>query len=105
LLINRYISAPEPVDGLLGVTDQEQLAGHRCDIEPIALSGIVGRQKQEKLGLDRVRILKLVDKVMTEAPLQLLTHRRVAANQIASLDKQVEKIEPATTCLQFLVSS
>src|SRR5262249_22272718 len=44
------------------------------------------------------------DEVMRKVPLQLVTHRRVVADEIASLDEQVEEIEAAAARLQFLVS-
>src|SRR5690349_18288434 len=41
---------------------------------------------------------------MSKVPLQLITHRRVVADEIASLDEQVEEIEAAAARLEFLVS-
>src|SRR6516164_1755315 len=41
---------------------------------------------------------------MSKVPLQLVTHRRVVPDEIASLDKQVEEIEAAAARLEVLVS-
>src|SRR6516165_7103231 len=40
---------------------------------------------------------------MSKVPLQLVTHGRVVANEVAGLDEQVEKIKAAATRLEFLV--
>ena len=50
-LIERNIGTPEFVDGLLGVADEEQLAGRGMDGEPVGLGGIVRGEKQENGGL------------------------------------------------------
>ena len=101
--INRYVGASETIDRLLGITKEEEFAGNRRDVEPIVLLGIVGRKEQEKLSLDRVRILKLVNEVMREALLQLFAHGKIVANQITGLDEQVKEIEIAPARFEFLI--
>ena len=57
--------------------------------------GIVGREQQQDLGLQRIGILELVDEEMREALLQLPPHARVIANEITRLDEKIEEIETA----------
>jgi hypothetical protein len=65
-LIKGDIGTPETVDGLLGIGDDEELAGFGPDATPVVLDRVVGAQEQQDLGLDRVRVLKLVDEQMCE---------------------------------------
>ena len=51
----------------LGSPTRKSLPGIGETLSQSLSSGIVGGEQQEEFGLDRIRILKLVDKVMSEA--------------------------------------
>ena len=66
------VGAAEPVDRLLRIADDEQLAGHGRDVASSrSPSRIVGRQQQQDLGLDRIGVLELVDEDPRELRLQM----------------------------------
>jgi type I restriction enzyme, R subunit len=56
--------------------------------------------------LDRVRVLKLVDEVMSKVPLQLVTHRRVVADEItcARMHKRIMPLWKAKAAKMRAVS-
>ena len=66
-LVERNIGASEPVDGLLGIADQEELAGDRLDGMPVRLVRIVRGEQEEHLRLEGVCVLELVDEEMRKA--------------------------------------
>ena len=59
-----------------GSPTRKSLPGMGETLSQLVSSGLSAAKKQENLGLDRIRILKLIDEVMCEALLQLFTHRR-----------------------------
>ena len=95
LLVERDVGAPEAVDRLLRIADQEQLSGDGRTLRQSVSLGIVGREEQQDFGLERIGVLELVDEEVREALLQLAPHAGVAANEIARLDQEVEEIEAA----------
>src|SRR6185437_13606048 len=96
------IGTAEAVNGLLRITDHVQLARRGSRLLPVALRGILRGQKQQYFGLQRIGILKLVDKDAVIAPLQIAP-RRIVAQQVASVEQQVHKIELAGRALLGLV--
>jgi hypothetical protein len=95
VFVERNIGSPETVDRLLRIPHQEELARNRAGNAPVCLSRIVGGEQEEDLGLKRIGVLKLVDKKMREAVLQLRSHASIIANKVACFDKQIEKIQTA----------
>src|SRR5439155_13454171 len=92
----------ESVDRLLRIADNEQAARPGMHALPERLVGI-GRDEQEQdLGLQEVRVLKLVDEVVREALLKL-DPNVLPENQISSPHEQVEKVEPAMTAFHLFV--
>ena len=84
------VGAPEPVDRLLGVADDEQLSGHGAHAGPVGLGGIAGREQQQDLGLDRIGVLELVHEQPLVALLEVGADIGVATQQIAGAHQQVE---------------
>ncbi len=101
--VERHVGATEAVDGLLGVADQEELAGHGGCPRPCVLRGILGREQEEDLGLERVGVLELVDEDALEAALEVLPRAAVGLDEIAGAEEQVEEIELAGARLPLLV--
>src|SRR6478736_2147711 len=102
-LIERHVRAPEPVDRLLRIADQEKLAGDRTHCAPVRLAGVVCGEKRKDLGLEGISVLEFVDEKVREALLQLAAHAGMIANEIAHLDEEVEEIEPPRLGLQEFV--
>ena len=93
--INSHVGAPETIDRLLRVADQKELPGNRANFAPVRLSGIVGRQQQQDLGLQRIGVLKLVDEDPFEALLKARPHLWVIPDEISRLEQKIEKVERA----------
>ena len=91
-LVERDVGAPEPVDGLLRITDDEELSSYRAGPAEVPLERVVRRQQQQNLGLQRVGVLELVDEEVGEATLELAPHAVVVADEITREDQQVEKV-------------
>ena len=104
LLIRLDVGAPEPVNRLLRIADDEQFARMRRDPAPIGFGGIVGRQQHQDLGLQRIAVLELVDEDPREAGLKRAADLGVAGKQIAAAQEQVDEVERAGTLLQPFVS-
>ena len=81
----------------------KSLPGIGPDLPPIRGSRIVGGQQQQDFGLQRIGILKLINKQALEPLLKAPSHLRVVSNQIASLEKQVKKVERAGLGLCLLI--
>ncbi len=76
LVVHGDVGSPEPVDGLLGVAHQEELAGQKLDVAP-ALGDRLALGKQEgDLGLQRVGVLELVDQQIAVAALKVTARSR-----------------------------
>ena len=100
LPVHADVRPPEPVDRLLGVADDEQLARRRPNPAPVPLGRVAGRQQQDDLRLQGVGVLELVDEDAGEAPLEVGADRVVVAHQIARLDQQVDEVEAAGVALE-----
>ena len=103
LLIERDVGAPEAVDRLLRIADKKELAGNGADSAPVCVAVIVGGKQKKDLGLEGIGVLELVDEEVGEALLQLTTHAGIIANEVAGLDKEVQKIEPPRFRLEDLI--
>ena len=75
IVVDLHVGAAEAVDGLLRVADDEELPRHRTHGLPIALARVVGRQQQQKLGLQRIGVLELVHEDAGAPFLQLPARR------------------------------
>ena len=79
LLVERDVGAPEAVDRLLRIADQEQLARAPAPrARQSRCAGIVGDEQHQDLGLQRVGVLELVDEEVREAAREVGAHRGVA---------------------------
>ena len=85
------LRAAEPVDGLLGVADHDERAGH------------AGGEQLGDLHLQRVRVLELVDEDEPEAAAEAGAHGFAAPQRVPGLQEQVEVVEPAQLALHPLV--
>ncbi len=100
-LIRPDVGPPEPVDRLLRVADDEELARHGCDVLPPRLPGVGRRKQQQQLGLERIGILELVDEDPLEALLEMPPHLRIVPDQVARAEQQVEEVERAARVLSI----
>ena len=70
-LIGPDVGAPELVDGLLGVTDDEELSRLQPDVPPARrLAFPLLRQEEDDFVLDRVGVLELIDQEVPDAVFQ-----------------------------------
>ena len=104
LAVGLDVGAPEAVDRLLRIADDEQLAGNGRDPPPVAFRRIVGGQQQQDLRLQRIGVLELVDEDVREARLERPADARMRREQIARAQQQIDEIERAGALLQRLVS-
>ncbi len=94
------VGAPEPVDRLLGITDEEEPARLDAHLRPrtVGIGGIVGPEQRGELDLDRVGVLELVDQdavvALPEPGAGGRTVLRIA-QQHAGEDQQVVEVELA----------
>ena len=91
--IRRDVGASEPVDGLFRVSDDEQLSSERRDTAGIGVARIVGGQQQQDIGLDRIGILKFVNKDSRIPSLQMRTNRLIAGNQAPGSHQKVYEVQ------------
>jgi hypothetical protein len=98
-----HVSAAEPVDRLLRVADEEQLAWNGIHVMPARLTRILRRQEQEQLRLQRIGVLEFVHEETSETGLKVISYRRVFANEVACVQQQVEEIERALSGLEPLI--
>src|SRR5262249_21456889 len=77
--VERDISAPEFVDRLLRIAYQEQLSRSWRNAQPVGLFRIRRRKQQQNLRLQRIGVLKFVDKYVREPLLEIRSHFRVLA--------------------------
>ena len=103
-LVERDVGAPEAIDRLLRIADEEQLPGNRPHAGPVALVGIVGREEQQDLGLERIGVLELVDEDVREARLEVAADGRIPAQQIARGQQEVAEVEAPRALLELLVA-
>ena len=81
----------------------KSLPGTGRTFAPVRDGGIVGGQEQQDLGLQRIGVLKLVDEQALEALLEAAAHLGIISNEVARLEKQIEKIERAGLGFRLLV--
>src|SRR4051812_15382986 len=91
LPIDAHVGPSKTIDRLLGIADEEQRAGPRPCASPIGLGVVVSGEQQQNLGLQWIRILKLVDEDPFEARLESLTDDGVVAHEIACTEEQIEE--------------
>ena len=103
LPVEHQVGPAELVDRLLGIADQEQFPGLRPDLLPIRFGRIVAAQQQQDLDLQRIGVLKFVDEQMAEALLQIAANFHLAAEQIADITEQVDKIQLSQAMLAFAI--
>ena len=104
LRVDVHVSAAEPVDRLFRIANEEQLARHGVDVLPARLAGILRRQEQEDLRLQRIGVLELVHEEAAEAGLKVIADGRVVANQVARVQQQIEKVERPFAGLEMLIA-
>ena len=73
------------------------------DAAPVVGLGITGREQDNDLRLQRVRVLELINEKVGEAFLEMLAHAGGLDEQIAGADEQVKEIEFSGTLFQQLV--
>ena len=73
-LVRLDVGAPEPVDRLLRVADDEERAGRGNEAAPVLFHEVFPRQIKEDLRLNRIGVLELVHENGREAPLEIPTH-------------------------------
>ena len=69
------VGAAEAVDRLLGVPDDGEAPGDRCQRAPFISGLLVAGEEQGELGLDGVGVLELVDQHGAEAAAEVLARR------------------------------
>ena len=95
------VGAPEAVDRLFRIADDEQLARLQRYLVPGARPRaarrrrVVGGEQEHDFGLQRVGILKFVHQKISEPLAQRRAHRRIAGHQRPRLDQQVVEVELA----------
>ncbi len=96
LLVDRDVGAAEAVDALLGVADDEELAGlrggRRASPWPWARLLVLG-QEEGDLGLQGVGVLELVDQDVVEALLEVAADREVSGQDVAGLQEEVGVVD------------
>src|SRR5262249_54114647 len=98
--IERHVRAAKAIDRLLRVTDDEQLPWNRSYLSPLGFFRVISREQHQNLGLQRVRVLKLIDKYAGESGLQLNSHRCAIAHHIARAQQQIQKVQTPGAFLQ-----
>ncbi len=95
LVVERDVGATKTVDGLLGIADDEQLAGRERHLVPGLRHGLTLAQKKGDLGLQGIGVLELVYEDEAKAFLQRAPRGEVAGKQVAQAAEQVREVEPA----------
>ena len=90
--IRADVGAAEPIDRLLRIADDEELA-----------ADVVG-EEQQNLRLNRIGVLEFVDEDMRELLLEVRAHVGVAPDQVAGAGQQVGEIEHAGRPLEILIA-
>ena len=95
VVIDRDVRAAEAVDALLGIADHEQLSRHERRVPPVRRQRLaapfVRGQVERDLGLQRVRVLELVDEDALVARLSRVADGRIVAQQVARPRQQIVK--------------
>ena len=94
----RDVRAPEPVDRLLRVADDEQAAVRHVYLVPIGGVGLrAAGDPGGQLDLDRIGVLELVEQQPAIPPLQRRAHSRAVdrvAKQVAGEHEKVVELQP-----------
>ena len=99
------IRAPEAVDGLFRVADQEEPPRRRNRPAPVAAGRLLGGGQQEQdLGLHRVGVLVFVHQDVGEPGPEFLARARIVPQQVARAEQQVLEVQPARRAFRFLVT-
>jgi hypothetical protein len=61
LLVERNVRAPEAVDGLFRIPNEEQLPRYRPGGVPIRTPGVVRREQEQDLSLEWIGVLELIN--------------------------------------------
>ena len=104
LPVDPDVGAPEAIDRLLGVSDQEELAGPGRHLAPVTLIGIARRQQQQDLGLQRIGVLELVDEDARVALLRVAADAVMVVDQVPRLQQQIDEVEAPRLDLQPVVA-
>ena len=80
------------------------MPGDGVDVAPVAHRRIVRREQQQDLGLQRIRVLELVDEQVGEALLQIGADALVLEDQIARAQEQVDEVGPAERAFGALIA-
>src|SRR5438445_704252 len=91
--VRANVRAAEPVNRLLRIADDEQLARLRSGIGPSIDAVVFGGEQEQNLRLHRIGVLELVDKNPRESLLQAAPYIVVRAQQVARADEQIRKVE------------
>ncbi len=92
-LIDLDVGPTEAVDGLLGIAHHEQRTGPEGHTRPVSLRARRGRQQQDDLGLDRVRVLELVHEEPAVLVLERRAHFQVVAEEGRGVLEQIVVIQ------------
>ncbi len=101
--VGAHVGAAKPVDRLLRVADDEELARYRAHGWRIGGERVVGREEQHDVRLHRVGILKFVHEDPREFLLQVVPDGGVGPEQVQGARQQVGEIERPRRFLQRLV--
>ena len=99
------IGAAEPVNRLLRIADDEQLAGFGAGLRPAIGAVVRGRQQEQDFRLNGIGVLELVDEDPGESALQVAADLVIGTQQIARAGQQVCEIERALPPLERLILS
>ena len=93
--VGGHVGAAEPVDRLLGITDQKQRTGSQLPAQSVCYRWLawLAAQEPEDLDLQRIGILKLVDENMTEPARKRPPDLVMAHEQIAGGVEKIVEIE------------
>src|SRR5215510_4337706 len=83
LFIQRDVRTTKPINRLLGIADDKELAWNRPHSPPVFFIRLVGRQQHQQFGLQRIGVLKLIDEDVCESLLEVRSHPWFFTNQIS----------------------
>src|ERR1019366_5585917 len=93
---HRDVGAPEPVDRLLRVPDDEQRSLGDSDVFPVELSrASATRDPAGDLNLDGVGVLELVEEQPLVSALQGCPYLGIVPYQVSGQDEQVVELQPS----------
>ncbi len=103
-LVNLDVGPAEAIDRLLRVAHDEEFPGLQFHLVPLrrVATPPLG-QEEDDLGLERVRVLELVDQDVGEPLLEMLPRRGVVEQQVAGHEQQIVEVQDAFLGLLPLV--